>query len=126
MGLLIISLTSFAGFLCFRIMDWLEPVHELEYWFYAIPYTSIGTVTGFAAWYFARLVARDCMSLALAATILLLPYAFIMSLALELNPFVAAVATAAFGFILFLSCLAHASRHRAFDSAKSPDVSLES
>lgn len=91
-------------------MDWLDPVHDLEYWFYAIPYTGIGAATGAAAWYFARLTARASLSLAGAALLLFVPYAFIMSLALDKNPFAAAVATITFGFILFLTWLAHRSR----------------
>ena len=75
--------------------------------FYARIYTGIGTMTGIAAWYFARLVASVAFRRYLLHLRPRLPYAFIMSLALELNLFVAAVATIAFGFILLLTWLAH-------------------
>lgn len=107
---LLATASTAAGYACFRLVHLLDPIGELDYWFYATIYTGIGTITGIAAWYFARLVANDRVSPVLLTLGLALPYAFIMSLALELNPFVAAVATVAFGFILFLTWLAHRAR----------------
>ena len=119
---LIIAASAVAGFVAFRVMDWLDPVHDLDYWFYAIPYTGIGAATGRTAWYFARLTARASLSLAGAAP-LLFTYVFIMSLALDKNPFVAAVATIAFGFILFLTWLAnHARRNETATVPRSDQI----
>jgi hypothetical protein len=105
-ALAIIAASTAAGVACFRVLDHLDPVGELEYWFYAKIYTGIGTITGLAAWYFARLVAAGSTSPRRITLALALPYAFILLLALDKNLFVAAIATAAFGLILLLSWLA--------------------
>jgi hypothetical protein len=86
-----------------------DPVGDLDFWFYLRGYSGIGAATGFAAWYFARLVARKHATV-YGLTCLAAPtYLFVVWLALDKNPLVAALATVAFGFILSLSLLAQRS-----------------
>jgi hypothetical protein len=109
-AIVLVTAATAAGALYFEVLNRQEPVGDLDYQFYAVIYTGIGTVTGLAAWYAARLTARGSTSLARLALLLSLPYVFITLLALDKNPVVAIVAAVAFGFILFLAWLGHRAR----------------
>jgi predicted MFS family arabinose efflux permease len=82
-----------------------ERVSEIDRSFYVFLYAGCGAVTGAAGWYFARLAAMRRASLTVIGVSLLIPYAFIFLVALDKNPIIAFVATAAFGFIFGSACL---------------------
>ncbi|MGE3641931.1 MAG: hypothetical protein AB7G28_25540, partial [Pirellulales bacterium] len=114
-ALAIASATTAAGVACFVVLDHLEPIGELDYWFYAAIYSSIGAITGLAAWYCARLTGVGHATPAGIALALAAPYAFVLFLALDKNPFIAVLATPAFVLILLCSWLSHRNRHQPND-----------
>ena len=100
---------AIVGYIWFLARNKIDPVDELDFWFYLHLYCGIGIFTGLSGWYFARLVARQRASI-LAITIMVLPaYFFVVSLAFGKNPFVAGVATLSVGFILLMVISAHRS-----------------
>jgi hypothetical protein len=113
--LAIITATTAVGIACFFVLNHFDPVGELDYWFYAAIYSGIGAITGLASSYCARLTGLGHATPAGIALALAIPYAFVLLLAFDKNPFLAVLATPAFGLILFLAWLAHDSPHRSID-----------
>jgi hypothetical protein len=100
---------SGIGCLYFMALNERYPVDDLDIRFYFFLYGLIGAFTGLAGWYFARLVAGRRAFLPAMALILIPAYLFILVLAVDQNPSVAAVATVSFAFILLIMILAHRS-----------------
>ena len=101
-----VGLWAIVGYVWFLTMNKIDPVGDLDFWFYLRLYCGIGILTGLAGWYFARLVARQRASI-LAISIVLLPaYFLVASLALDKNPIIAGIATLSVGFILLMVVLA--------------------
>jgi hypothetical protein len=99
---ILVGVSACVGALWFFMLHVLEPFDELDVWFYLCLYCGIGAISGLAAWYFARLVARQHASWFSIAVAILPAYLFVAFLALDKNPSVAALATLAAAFILLL------------------------
>jgi predicted MFS family arabinose efflux permease len=84
----------------------IDPVHSADLSYYVRLYGLIGVVTGFAGWYFARLVASGRASLPAMAIIHIPPYLFILFVSSSNNPPVALLSTLAFAFLFVLMMLA--------------------
>jgi len=110
-ALVLVGIAACAGAVWFFAIDAADISNELDYRYFLQLYLCIGGITGFAAWYFARLVATGRTSWFTLMLLLSPAYLFITTLALDKNPMVAALVTLVAAFILLMVLLAnHANR----------------
>jgi hypothetical protein len=101
-----------AGADAFLVLNAIEPFEEADFLFFARLYLGIGAVTGMAAWYASHLTALGRLTVTALIFVLLLPFAFILLLAVDKNPLFAVLAMTCFGFIVLLAWLGQRTRLR--------------
>ncbi|WP_413432594.1 hypothetical protein [Crateriforma spongiae] len=109
MTVVVLTATAVAFFLAIHSV---YPVLLIDYTFYIRLYASIGIASGIAASYVRYLVSNARVSLGSIAMLLVMPYCFVVFLAIDVNPPVAALATLMFGFILIAGCLGRSTLTR--------------
>jgi hypothetical protein len=100
---ILVGASTCFGLFWFAALHVFEPVDVLDIAFYLSLYAGIGAIVGLAAWYFARLVARNRASWFTIAALLFPAYLLVAFLGLNKNIAVAILATISVGFILLLS-----------------------
>ncbi|MEM1228793.1 MAG: hypothetical protein AAGJ40_24170 [Planctomycetota bacterium] len=103
------TVTAVAFFLALHSV---YPVLPIDYRFYFRLYASIGVASGIAASYVCYLTSNARASLRSIAVLLATPYCFIVFLAIDVNPPVAALTTILFGFILVAGCFGRSKLNR--------------
>jgi hypothetical protein len=94
-----------VGMCFFYVYDRADPIPEIDYSFYVRLYAKIGVMSGVFSWYVARLVALKRITLGTLLRMIVIPYAFVTVLALDLNLLVAVLSSVIFGSALGLAYL---------------------